>query len=153
MFTQAAAQLFPPVAEVLASDLSIEDKVLKVVEIAMTVLSKTPSLPAYIIGEINQAPERAAQLLETAQRLKSGGTLKRMMSVLQTQIDAQVTNGMMRAISAQEFLTNLLALCIFPFATKPMLRVILGVDDANFEQFLAARAKDIPRFFLDALRP
>jgi TetR/AcrR family transcriptional regulator len=153
VFTQAAEQLFPPVANVLASKLSIEKKVRKVVEIEIAILSKTPSLPAYIIGEIHQAPGRAAQLLDAAQGLKSGGTLKRMMGALQTQIDTRVAEGMMRAISAQEFLTNLLALCIFPFATRPMLRVVLGVDDKNFDRFLAARAKDIPRFFLDALRP
>jgi AcrR family transcriptional regulator len=152
VFTQAAAQLFPPVVEVLASDASIEDKVRQVVKIELTTLSQTPHLPAYIIGEIGQAPERAAQFLDTAQKLKSSGSLSRMRATLQAQIDQQVVAGSMRKISAQQFLTNLLALCIFPFATRPMLQAVLDLDDRGFDRFLEGRKKEIPDFFLRALR-
>lgn len=153
VFAQAAAQLFPPVVEALASDASIEDKVRQVVKIELDILSQTPHLPAYIIGEIGQAPERAAQFLDAAQRLKSNGSLNRMRAALQSQIDACVTDGIMRKISAQQFLTNLLALCIFPFATRPMMQAVLNLDDRGFDRFLKSRKKEIPDFFLRALRP
>ena len=153
VFAQAASQLFPPVANVLMSDLSLEEKVRQVVKIELATLSRNPNLPAYIIGEVNQAPERAAQLLDAAEQLKSSGTLKRMRTVLQEQINAEVAAGTMRKISAPQFLVNLLALCIFPFATRPMVQAILSLDEKGVDRFLDERATEIPKFFLNALRP
>lgn len=153
VFAQAAGQLFPPVAKVLASNATIEEKVREVVRIELAILSKSPNLPAYIIGEINLAPERATQLLDAAEQLKSAGTLQRMGGLLQEQIDAEVAAGRMKKISAAQFIANLLALCIFPFATRPMLQTILDLDEKGINRFLDERATEIPSFFMSALRP
>ena len=59
----------------------------------------------------------------------------------------------MRRIGAEQFVVNLLALCIFPFAARPMLGAILGFDDAAFADFTERRRRDLPGFFLRALRP
>jgi TetR/AcrR family transcriptional regulator len=153
VFQQAIAQLFPPVAEALASEAPIEEKVRRVVSIELDLLSRNPHLPAYIIGEINQTPERALQFVEAASQLESRGVLRRITEVLEKQIDEGVKAGTMRKISAEHFVSNLLALCIFPFATKPMLKVILRFDDIGFERFIEERKTELPTFFLGAIRP
>jgi hypothetical protein len=50
-------------------------------------------------------------------------------------------------------MVNLMALCIFPFAARPMLMAMLGIDDAAFAQLIARRRDELPAFFLGALRP
>jgi len=45
------------------------------------------------------------------------------------------------------------SLCIFPFAARPLLQAILGLDAAGFERFIARRRRDLVEFFLGALRP
>jgi len=59
----------------------------------------------------------------------------------------------MRPIAPQTFMVNLMALCIFPFAARPMLMAMLGLDEQGFERFMARRREELPRFFLGALRP
>jgi TetR/AcrR family transcriptional regulator len=152
VFEQAIAELFPPVAEVLTSELKLEEKVRRVVAIELDLLSRNPYLPAYIIGEINSDPKRALQLVESASRLQSRGILTRMLKVLRRQIQARVKSGSMREISAEQFIANLLSLCIFPFATKPLMQTVLQLSDKGFKRFIAERKADLPVFFLNALR-
>jgi len=47
----------------------------------------------------------------------------------------------------------LLSLCIFPFAARPMLQAMLGLDAAGFAALIAARRTELADFFLGALRP
>jgi TetR/AcrR family transcriptional regulator len=59
----------------------------------------------------------------------------------------------MRPITPEQFLVNLLSLCIFPFAARPMIMALLGLDERGFEQFIERRRQELAEFFLRALRP
>jgi hypothetical protein len=48
---------------------------------------------------------------------------------------------------------NLISLCVFPFAARPMLSIVFGMDDAAFERFIELRRKELPDFVRRALRP
>ena len=58
----------------------------------------------------------------------------------------------MRPIAPEQFIVNLMSLCIFPFAARPMIAAMLGMDEQGFEQFIARRRQDLTTFFLGALR-
>jgi TetR/AcrR family transcriptional regulator len=77
----------------------------------------------------------------------------RVFGVLKRQIAARVAAGEMRPITAESFMVNLVSLCIFPFAARPMLQAMLGLDQAGFARFIARRRTDLVEFFLGALRP
>jgi hypothetical protein len=64
-----------------------------------------------------------------------------------------VRAGTLHPIEPEQFVINLLSLCIFPFAARPMVSLILGLDDGGFERFIARRRRELPAFFLRALRP
>src|SRR5438045_3749059 len=51
-FRRAAGQLLPRVIAVMASDVEIEEKVARVVELELDHLSRAPYLPGYIISEL-----------------------------------------------------------------------------------------------------
>ena len=76
-----------------------------------------------------------------------------MFGALKRQIDQRVAAGAMRRIAPESFMVNLVSLCIFPFAARPLLQAILGLDAAGFERFIARRRDDLVSFFLGALRP
>jgi hypothetical protein len=59
----------------------------------------------------------------------------------------------MRPITADQFILNLLSLCIFPFAARPMVQAVLGLDDAAFARLIARRKRELPVFFIQGLRP
>ena len=152
-FERAASQLLPAVIQVLASDLALDAKVTRVIELELDYLSRAPYLPGYIIGELTHHPERARQLISAVTGQAPEDIRPRVLATLRKQIGALVKRRAMRPIAPEQFIVNLMALCIFPFAARPMLAALLGMDQPAFEQFIARRRQDLPVFFLGALRP
>jgi AcrR family transcriptional regulator len=153
VFKRAAGQLLPAVIGILASDLELEEKVAQVVEVELTQLSATPYLPGYILSELAHHPERAAQLFSTATGMAPVEIGARVFKVLRAQINQRVKAGRMHPIAPEQFAINLLALCVFPFAARPLFMALLGFDQAGFNQFIDRRRKELAPFFLRALRP
>jgi len=152
-FARAASQFMPEVIEVLASDGELEDKVTRIVALELDHLSRVPFLPGYILGEVTHRPERARQLIVAMAGQSPDDIRPRVFGKLKAQIDARVAAGAMRPIPAQTFMVNLMSLCIFPFAARPMLMAMLGLDAAGFAQFIASRREELPAFILRGLRP
>lgn len=152
VFKREARRLIPPVLETLASERSLEEKVRRVVRLYMEVLADAPKLPSYVLAEMNYHPER----LETFVADVTGGHPaehgRRAREVLERQIAEEVAAGRMRPVDADQLMVNLIALCIFPFVARPMLRLMMGGDD-RFEGFLEERREGLADFFLGALRP
>jgi len=153
VFQRVARGLFLRVSEILGSDAEIEDKVRRVVRLYLEQLSKTPYAPAYVISEINQHPDRAAQLVEAVRHIRAESLNANVLDTLGKQLRQRVRAGAMRAISTPQFVANLASLCIFPFAARPMLCAILDLDDRGFQRFIDERKASLPEFFLNALRP
>ena len=153
VFQRVARLLFPAVIEVLASDADIETKVQRVVAHELDHLSQSPFAPAYVISELTLQPERVRQFIRATIGLDVDGIGPRILARLQRQIDERARAGTMRRIAAEQFVVNLLALCIFPFAARPLLQAVLRLDERGFARFINQRKKELPAFFLAALRP
>src|ERR1044072_922857 len=63
VFQQMASRLFPALIQTLASDLSLDEKIDRLVGIYLDNLSKSPFLPGYLISELHHHPERIDQLI------------------------------------------------------------------------------------------
>jgi hypothetical protein len=72
---------------------------------------------------------------------------------LARQLKAEVRAGRMRPMAPEQFVVNLISLCIFPFAARPMLGILLGMDDAAFARFIAARRTELPAFLRAGVQP
>jgi AcrR family transcriptional regulator len=158
VFQRAAMKLFPAALQILGSDADLEEKVERVVAHYLDHLSSTPYLAGYVISELNQHPDRITQYLRAVAEARTGkpggpAALPNARQVLEKQLRAGIRAGTLRPTTHEQFLINLLALCIFPFASRPILEVMLGMDDAAFRRFIAKRRKDLPAFFLRALQP
>jgi AcrR family transcriptional regulator len=153
VFQRVARGLFLRVSETLGSDAGIEDKVRRVVQLYLEQLTKTPYAPAYVISELNQHPDRAAQFVEAVRHIREQSLNANVLDTLGKQLRRRVRAGEMRAISTPQFIANLASLCIFPFAARPMLCAILDLDDRGFARFIEERKTALPEFFLNALRP
>jgi AcrR family transcriptional regulator len=153
VFRHAAQQLLPPVIAILASDLELADKVERVVDLELRHLARSPYLPGYLLSELNHHPERAHLVVTAIAGLPPEKVRATVLDALRRQIDARVRTGAMRAIAPEQFVVNLLSLCVFPFAARPMLTIILGLDDKGFQRFIERRRNELVPFFLGALRP
>lgn len=153
VFQQAARRLFPPVIALLGSDASLEEKVERVVEHELRVLLENPFLPGYVLAELNQNPDRARQLVEALMGVRVEGFAPQVFEKLAAQIGERVAAGEMRPITADQFMMNLLSLCVFPFAARPMFCALLQLDADGFAGMIQRRKEALAPFFLAALRP
>ena len=153
VFQRAAGQLLPAVIRVLGSDAELEAKVEQVVDIELRQLLATPYLPGYILSELTHHPERVTQLVASAAGSTPAEIGARVFKVLRAQINARVKARRMHPIAPEQFTVNLLALCVFPFAARPMVMALAGLNDAGFDTFINRRRRELAPFFLRALRP
>ena len=152
-FERAASEFMPTVIQVLASDTELEAKVARIIELELDHLARAPYLPGYIISEVTHHPERARQLITAVTRQAPEDVRPKVVARLRKQLEARVRRGGMRPIAPEQFIVNLMSLCIFPFAARPMILEMLGMDQRDFDQFIARRRQDLAAFFLGALRP
>jgi AcrR family transcriptional regulator len=151
VFKRTAGQLFHEVVQIMASDTPLAAKVDRVVQVEIDHLSRTPGLPGYIISELHHHPERVRQLIATLTGATPEDVRPRVVQKVRQQIDAASRAGELRPLAPEQFLVNLLSLCVFPFAARPMLMVLLGLDDREFDLFIKKRREELAGFFLRAI--
>jgi TetR/AcrR family transcriptional regulator len=150
---QVASRIFPALVQTVAGDMSLDEKIERLVTIYINTLSQNLFVPGYLLSEAHHEPERIEKLLTAAIGTSPRSFAPLLLKNLDRQIDEQVAAGKMRPIKAQQFIVNLISLCVFPFAARPMLRIVFGMDDAAFLRFVQERKKELPDFFRSALRP
>jgi TetR/AcrR family transcriptional regulator len=153
VFARAARRLMPAVLAAVGAELPLEEKVERVIATEMEVLGRHPYLPGYVLCELTHHPERVEQLVEAA--LGEGGEAagQTALAVLGPQLAEARRAGTIGPIDPRQFVVNLLALAIFPFAARPLLQVMLGLDEEGYRAFLEVRRKELAGFFLRGLRP
>ncbi len=153
VFRKVARQLLPPIVAELRSDHPLEEKVRRVVDLELDHLSRNPNLPAYLISELSHHPDRAPQLWEEIVGEPAEHAGSQVLEKLRQQLDDAARKGEARPMEPEQFLVNLISLCIFPFAARPMLEAVLGLGPGDFEAFIEQRRRSLPDFFLGALTP
>lgn len=153
VFQQVASRIFPALAQTLGAGISLDEKIDQLIGIYLENLLRNPFVPGYVISELHHHPERVQQLLTGAMGADPQRVMPALLKTLERQINERVRNGTMRPIKPQQFVMNLISLCVFPFAARPMLSIVFGMDDAAFMRFIEQRKKELPDFFRRALRP
>ena len=153
VFQQLAERLFPALMHTLGSDLPLDEKIDRVVALYLENLQRSPFLPGYLLSELHHHPERVEQLLASVTGRSPRDVIPPAFAKLALQIEERVKAGTMRPIRPEQFAANLISLCIFPFAARPMLQIVFNMDDAAFTEFVERRKTELPQFFRNALRP
>jgi TetR/AcrR family transcriptional regulator len=153
VFGQMASRLFPALLQTLSSESSLDAKIDQIVEIYHDNLARNPFLPGYVLSELHHHPERIEMVLGRIGGGDPRQTIAPIFLRLNEQIQAEVSAGRIRPITARDFVVNLVSLCIFPFAARPMLSLMLGLDEKTFPTFIGERQRTLAAFYKNALRP
>lgn len=153
VFRRVAGQLLAPVIQVLAGDLPISDKIELFIRTLMTNLARNPHLPGYIIGELAQQPARAPQMLEALTGVAPAKLATEVFAKLRIQLEAESRAGRIRPIRLEQLFMNMLSLCVFPFAGRPMITAALGLSANAFDRLMEERANMLIAFIMNAIRP
>lgn len=153
VFRQSASRIFPALIQTLSSDLALEDKIERILRIYIENLAQQPFLPGYLISEMHHHPERVHEMLTSLTGAAPAAVMQPLLARLQQQIDERVAAGAMRPVASSQLIANLISLAVFPFAARPMMSLILGLDDAGFAAFIETRRRELPALVLGGLRP
>jgi TetR/AcrR family transcriptional regulator len=153
VFSEVAGRLGPAIGRVLGSDDPLEKKVEQFVHLYIDTARKHPYIPGYVLAELHHQPDRVAAMVARIAGGSSAPVAQPILARIGSQLEELAARGVMRPIAPEQFLTNLIALCVLPFAARPMLTIALGMDEPAFQRFLDERRAQLPGFILNALRP
>ncbi len=145
IFYEAFDRFVPRVNQIFEAELPLEDKFRRFISEYIDMLIQNPYLPAFVLSEINRRPEAFVRELIGRRELPNPAGL-----IMQMQIEADA--GRIRRISPLQAWMHVVSLCAFPFAARPMLQAIMGIDDATYLQLMEQRKHEIADFVVHALR-
>jgi TetR/AcrR family transcriptional regulator len=140
-----AVFLFDNLFSCLDQKLPWEEKVVLFYEEHMTFLQNHPRLPAFILNEINQNPERISCFF-TSERI----TLIR--RNLFDQFEQDMKQGRILRMDKMQLLINLIALSVYPFAARGLLEKLLEQENMTFKKFIEKRKKELPKLVINAVK-
>lgn len=151
VFIRAARALFPRMLQTLAADLPLREKLHRVVEIELDLLSDNPYLPGYVIAEFQYRHDALRSLLGQVVSLERIRTV--VIDRLQRQLDEEAEAGRMRPARAEDFIVMLMAQLIFPFAAAPMLHAALGLDAQDRAEMIDRHRQGLADAMLRSFAP
>jgi len=112
-------------------------------------LNKHPYIPGFIINELNRNPEMLVKLFEKNIQIEREGVV----DFLDAQIEKEVKDGLIKPISAQNLMTNVVSLCIFPIVAKPVLKgVLFENNEKEYNAFLKQRKEFVKEFIINSIK-
>lgn len=153
VFLDAAGRLIPTLASLMSPDATLEQMVERFVHAYIDTVRRTPFVPAYLVAEAHQHPERLNTLMQKAAGTVPTAIAAMAIARINTLIAKHVAAGTMRPTTARQLLVSVLSMVIMPFVARPVIMLALGMDSDGFDEFLDERRRELPGFILNALRP
>ena len=143
IFSEIIKFAFPKLTQILISDAAVITKIEQVVDAYIDLLIKHPFIPAFIIKELNRDPSGLFKMV-----IKFGLNPQ----IVFDQIQASMDRGEIIQMKPQHLVANIVSMCVFPFAARPIISFVLFKDNPQaLEVFYAERAEVIKKFVINAI--
>ncbi len=149
VWLRVASSFVPGILQMMASDLSLHDKIDRFVDAYYTRLTRHPYLLPYVISEAARHPDFVEDFYSPERRQAA----RRMIDKLREQIEEHNQPTKTSPVSADQFFITLVGSCLYPFAAQPMIGEVLGLSAAGFRAFMKRRRKELPVILKRALQP
>lgn len=144
IFIEVAGAFIPKVENILNSDKPVFDKINSFCNEYISQMMETPFVPIFVLNEVNKQP--AAFLKKVL------GGRKISVDVFLRQIESEIKAGIIKPFQPVDLLLNIVSLCLFPFAARPMLQIITGIDPSGFTALMEKRKKEVPKLIIDYIK-
>jgi AcrR family transcriptional regulator len=143
IFNKVFKQIFPNLQAFIDSELPIEEKLDMFIDKYISLLLRNPFLPPFILKEVHRDPEFLASVIKS-----TGVNPSAVFNMLEKEMEA----GKIKKMNPKELLINMLSLCIFPVAAKPLLQIMFFENDKKaYNDFLTKRKKTVKEFILNSI--
>lgn len=143
IFDKAFAQILPDILNMVDSEITFIEKLNNFIDNYFDLLMKNPFLPGFIIKEINRDSDLIISVFK-----KQGINPSIFLEVAKQEME----KGKIRKMDPRELIINILAMCIFPFAARPLLEIIFFNNDKKaYQDFLSQRKNNVKEFVIKSI--
>jgi TetR/AcrR family transcriptional regulator len=136
IFSQNVDLLFPQIEELIQSENKFIDVIHVFIEKYMAMLMANPYLPLFIISTINN-PTQSDFIEKIPYHLNKKFALK---------YYKDKAKGLVNEVDAFQFIVSVMAMCLFPFMAKPIIKKASGIGDEGFNDFIEARIIELKKY-------
>ncbi|MFI0491026.1 TetR/AcrR family transcriptional regulator [Flavobacterium sp.] len=144
IFMNAFGQLAPQINEIFNSKDTVFDKITKFTHSYISFVVLNPYLPQFVIQEMNNNPEFVMAFLKNENRPNP--------AVLIAQIEKEIADGIIKHINPKQLLLDVFSMTVFPFAAKMMVKGMIQISDAEFNQMMEERKTSIAEQIINSIK-
>jgi len=145
VFIEAFGKMVPNLFKIFTSEAEFSEKIKGLVHTYISALQQYPQIPQFILHELHRNPGRIIELMHS-----TGIDPDVVMNIIRQ----ETKKGTIIGIDPHQLMVNLLAMCIFPFAARPMIQGFIFKNDAKaYEEFLEKRKAEVADFIIKAITP
>lgn len=143
IFSEIIKFAFPKLTQIVTSDAPIAEKIEQVIDAYIQLLKKHPFMPGFVMKELSRDPSGLINMV-----LDVGINPQVVMGHLEQAMD----RGEIVRMKPQHLAVNIVSMCVFPFAARPIVSYIFYKDDPKaLNAFYEERAEVIKKFVTDAI--
>ena len=106
-------------------------------------LKSKPFIPQFVIHELNRKPDRIVAQIQNKNVIK-----EQLFAIIERAVERKE----IRPVQPVHLVTNILALCIFPFVAKPIIKgLALDDDEKQYKQYINERPDEVVTFIKQAV--
>lgn len=144
IFAKVFSQFIPHLGVIFMSEMTLENKIHAFVDRYIDVFIENPLIPIFVMQELSKNPDSLNELIREA-GIKP--------EIMLGKIGSALEQEKVYIRDPRHFFVNLIGLCVFPFAARPLIqRMLFDNDQEAYNNFLQERKKEIPQLILNAIR-
>ena len=144
IFKEIMQQVLPVMSAIIESDKPLFEKIKLFCNEYIENIKKAPFIPIFILSEVNKQPEAFVK--------KMWGNRKPPVQLFFQQVEKEIKQGIIKPIHPAQLMMNLISMCIFPFAARPMFQLVGGINPKLFDELIEQRKKHIPEFIIASIK-
>jgi AcrR family transcriptional regulator len=144
VFMNAFGQLAPQINGIFNSEDTVFDKIKKFTHSYISFVIQNPYLPPFVIQEMNNNPGFVMSFLKNENRPNP--------SLLLSQIEEEIADGIIKPINPKQLLMDVFSMTVFPFAAQMMVKGMLQISDAEFNQMMEERKTSIAEQIINSIK-
>ena len=107
-------------------------------------MMKHPYLPNFIIQELNRN-ENFVLLLKENTGFPN-------LEKFKPKVDEEIRKGILKPVDAEQLFVNIIALNIFPFLAKPLVKAFTNKNEKGYHDFLESRKAEVANFIINSIK-
>ncbi len=142
---ESLAAFFQTVSSVMNDETtSLEKKIELFVSNYIDLLLVEPDIPLFLLSEVRSNPDELLGKLNIRELFQHSAFMK--------QYRAGVESGKIAPVHPMHFMMNVMGLTVFPFIGNPMLKMVGGMSQQQFETMMKERKALIPKWVKTMLK-